>query len=241
MFTEQDGSYKVILERVGQNIIMTIKEVREATGLGLKEAKDLVDNAPQTMHRDVVSAHKPQVVKGNLSMSEAEVLKHTLEELGNLVSIQGDLSAPLTQTATYGAGYQVIIEHLGPSKIQTIKVVREYTGLGLKETKDLVEGVLPIIPGLSKDVAARMWCTLSDLGNHVRVLNESGGDVTADLGLVRSHLSMGTPNTKCFNGRCPWCGSTNEIDISRGLFNKIKSMFSAETYKYQCGDCGEKW
>lgn len=65
----------VILASAGGNKISVIKVVKEATGLGLKEAKDLVDGAP-----------KP--VKEGLAQSEADDLKKKLEEAGATVQLQ---------------------------------------------------------------------------------------------------------------------------------------------------------
>ncbi len=69
-------SFNVVLKAAGDKKIAVIKEVRAATGLGLKEAKDLVDNAP-----------KP--VKEGLSKEEAEDLKKKLEEAGAVVEVVG--------------------------------------------------------------------------------------------------------------------------------------------------------
>ena len=65
----------VILAAAGANKINVLKEVRTITGLGLKEAKDLVDGAP-----------KP--IKENIKKEEAEAIKKTLEEQGATVSIK---------------------------------------------------------------------------------------------------------------------------------------------------------
>ena len=65
----------VVLAAAGANKIAVLKEVRTITGLGLKEAKDLVDGAP-----------KP--IKENVKKEEAEAIKKTLEELGATVEIK---------------------------------------------------------------------------------------------------------------------------------------------------------
>lgn len=65
----------VILASVGNQKIQVLKEIRSITGLGLKEAKDLVDNTP-----------KP--VKEGLKREEAEELKKKLEELGATIEIK---------------------------------------------------------------------------------------------------------------------------------------------------------
>lgn len=72
---EEQTEFDVILEAVGDKKIQVIKAVREATGLGLKEAKDLVDGAP-----------KP--VKEKLSKEEADELKTKLEEVGAQVNVK---------------------------------------------------------------------------------------------------------------------------------------------------------
>jgi len=66
--------------------------------------------------------------------------------------------------------FDVILTGFGDKKIQVIKVVRELTGLGLKEAKDLVEGVpKPVKEGVSKDEAAAMKKKLEDAGGTVEI------------------------------------------------------------------------
>jgi len=72
---EEKTSFDVVLAAAGDKKIQVIKVVREATGLGLKEAKDLVDGAPKT-------------VKENLPKEEAEALKAKLEEQGAKVELK---------------------------------------------------------------------------------------------------------------------------------------------------------
>jgi large subunit ribosomal protein L7/L12 len=72
---EEQTEFDVILEAAGDKKIQVIKVVREATGLGLKEAKDLVDGAP-----------KP--VKEKISKADADALKAKLEESGAKVAIK---------------------------------------------------------------------------------------------------------------------------------------------------------
>jgi large subunit ribosomal protein L7/L12 len=72
---EEKTSFDVILQSAGSNKIQVIKVVRQLTNLGLKEAKDLVDNAP-----------KP--VKEGVSKEEAEEAKKLLEEAGATVEIK---------------------------------------------------------------------------------------------------------------------------------------------------------
>ena len=72
---EEKTEFDVELTDVGPNKVKVIKVVREATGLGLKEAKDLVDSAPKT-------------IKEAMPKDEAEKLKAALEEAGAVVELK---------------------------------------------------------------------------------------------------------------------------------------------------------
>lgn len=72
---EEPTEFKVILADTGANKINVIKEIRAITGLGLKEAKELVDGAPST-------------VKEGVEKAEAEELKKKLEAAGAKVEIK---------------------------------------------------------------------------------------------------------------------------------------------------------
>ena len=72
---EEKTSFDVVLASAGDQKIKVIKVVRDATGLGLKEAKDLVDGAPKT-------------VKENVSKEEAEDLKAKFAEVGATVELK---------------------------------------------------------------------------------------------------------------------------------------------------------
>ena len=72
---EEKDSFDVELTEVGAEKVKVIKVVREATGLGLKEAKDVVDSAPK-------------IVKEGATKEEAEELKKKLEEVGAKVTLK---------------------------------------------------------------------------------------------------------------------------------------------------------
>ena len=71
---EEKTEFNVVLKEAGANKIQVIKVVRDATGLGLKEAKDLVDGAPKT-------------IKENVKKEEAEELKAKFTEVGAVVEL----------------------------------------------------------------------------------------------------------------------------------------------------------
>ena len=72
---EEQTEFTVVLAAAGGEKIKVIKVVREITGLGLKEAKDLVDGAPK-------------VIKEGVSKAEAEELKKKLEDVGAAVTLK---------------------------------------------------------------------------------------------------------------------------------------------------------
>lgn len=71
---EEKTSFNVVLKEAGANKIQVIKVVRDATGLGLKEAKDLVDGAPKT-------------VKEGVSKDEAEEIKEKFTAAGAVIEL----------------------------------------------------------------------------------------------------------------------------------------------------------
>ena len=72
---EEKTSFDVVLKAAGAETLKVVKAVKEATGLGLKEAKELVDGAPNT-------------IKEGLSKADAEALKAQLEEVGAEVELK---------------------------------------------------------------------------------------------------------------------------------------------------------
>ncbi|OGP95538.1 MAG: 50S ribosomal protein L7/L12 [Deltaproteobacteria bacterium RBG_16_47_11] len=116
----------------------------------------------------------------SLTLLEARDLVKTLEEKLGIKA-----TAPMAMAAMPVAGmvagaeaaaaeekteFDVILTGFGDKKIQVIKVVRELTGLGLKEAKDLVEGVpKPVKEGVSKEEAAAMKKKLEEAGGTVEV------------------------------------------------------------------------
>ncbi len=72
---EEKSAFDVVLKEVGANKLQVVKAVKEACGLGLKEAKDLVDGAPATL-------------KEGMAKDEAENLKKTIEAAGAVVELK---------------------------------------------------------------------------------------------------------------------------------------------------------
>ncbi|MGC8852323.1 MAG: 50S ribosomal protein L7/L12 [Hydrogenobacter sp.] len=115
---------------------------------------------------------------GNMTLLEvAELVKKLEEKFG--VSATAMVAAapavaspagPATAPAEEKTEFDVILKSAGPNKINVIKVVREITGLGLKEAKDLVESApKPIKEGVSKEEAENIKKKLEEVGAQVEI------------------------------------------------------------------------
>jgi large subunit ribosomal protein L7/L12 len=108
---------------------------------------------------------------GNMSVIELVDLIDTFKTKFN-VTIAAVAAAPAGGAAGGGAAaveeqteFEVVLKETGPKKIQVIKVVREITGLGLKEAKDLVDGAPQVVKaGATKDEAAAIKAKLEEQG-----------------------------------------------------------------------------
>jgi len=112
---------------------------------------------------------------GNMTVLELSELKTKFEDKFGVTA-----AAPMMMAAAGGGGaaavaeekteFTVVLTGAGDKKIQVIKVVRELTGLGLKEAKDLVDGApKPVKEGVSKDDAAKMKASLEEQGATVEI------------------------------------------------------------------------
>ena len=126
---------------------------------------------------DVTQQQVVDYIKG-ISVIELSQLVKTLEaELG----VTAAAAMPMAMPAMAGAGggaaaveekteFTVVLTDIGGNKINTIKVVREVTSLGLKEAKDLVESApKPIKEGVSKDEAAAIKKKFEEAGAKVEI------------------------------------------------------------------------
>jgi large subunit ribosomal protein L7/L12 len=113
-----------------------------------------------------------------LKVSQAVELGNYLEEVHKIKPAAGAVALPQQGGGGGGGGpapvaaeqteFSVILESFGAEKIKVIKVVREITGLGLKEAKDLVEGApKPVKENVSKDDANKFKKQLEDVGAKV--------------------------------------------------------------------------
>ncbi|HEX7938185.1 MAG TPA: 50S ribosomal protein L7/L12 [Gemmatimonadaceae bacterium] len=113
---------------------------------------------------------------GNMTVLELSELKTKFEDKFGVTA-----AAPMVMAAAGAGGggaavaeekteFTVVLTSAGDKKIQVIKVVRELTGLGLKEAKDLVDGAPKTVKdGVSKDDAAKMKAALEEQGAAVEI------------------------------------------------------------------------
>jgi len=128
----------------------------------------------------MASLTKEQILDAFASMTVLELadFKKAFEEKFG-VTAAAAVAAPAAAAAAPAAAaaveeeqteFTAVLAEIGPNKIPVIKVVRELTGLGLKEAKDLVDGApKPVKEGVTKDEAAKIKAALEGQGAKVEV------------------------------------------------------------------------
>ena len=108
----------------------------------------------------------------SLTVLELAELVHALEETFGVSAAAAAVAAPAAGAAEVEekTEFDVILKDIGAEKIKVIKVVREVTGLGLKEAKELVDGAPKNVKeGVSKDEAESIKTKLTEAGAEVEV------------------------------------------------------------------------
>jgi len=112
-------------------------------------------------------------IKSMSLMDAASLVKELEEELGVSAAAPMAVAAPAAAAAAVAeeqTEFDAVLTSAGEKKIQVIKVVRELTGLGLKEAKDLVDGApKPIKEGVAKDEAEEIKKKVEEVGGQVEV------------------------------------------------------------------------
>jgi len=117
-----------------------------------------------------------EAIKNMTVLELAELVKALEEEFGVSAAAPVVTAAPTAGAPAAGAPaeekteFDVILQEVGSDKIKVIKVVREVTGLGLKEAKDLVESApKPVKEGVSKDEANQIKAKFEEVGAKVEI------------------------------------------------------------------------
>ena len=113
-----------------------------------------------------------ETIKGLTILELNELVKAVEEEFGVSaapVAAVG-VAAPAAAAAEEKTEFDVVLANFGAKKLDVIKVVREITGLGLKDAKDLVEGAPKTLKeGVSKDEAEKIKAALTEAGATVEI------------------------------------------------------------------------
>jgi len=109
-----------------------------------------------------------------LTLLEAAELKKAIEDKFGVSAAMAVAAAPAgggaSAPATEKTAFDVVLTEAGASKLQVVKVVKDITGLGLKEAKDLVDGAPKAIKeGLPKDQAEEMKKKIEEAGGKVEI------------------------------------------------------------------------
>ncbi|MGB9792555.1 MAG: 50S ribosomal protein L7/L12 [Thermacetogeniaceae bacterium] len=118
-----------------------------------------------------------EAVKGMTVLELAELVKALEEEFGvtaaapvAVAAVAGPAPAAEAPAAEEKTEFDVILKSAGSEKIKVIKVVREVTGLGLKEAKELVDGApKPVKEKVSKEEAESIKAKLTEVGAEVEI------------------------------------------------------------------------
>ena len=140
----------VELTEMGERKVEVIAAIRDITGLGLAEAKTLVESAPI-------------MVKEDISEKEAEDIKAALEEIGATITIL--YKEELVNVEDVQSLFNVELTEMGERKVEVIAAIRDITGLGLAEAKTLVESApIMIKEGVTKKEAEDIKAALEEVG-----------------------------------------------------------------------------
>jgi large subunit ribosomal protein L7/L12 len=149
------GFCELVLIDCGPNKLHVIKAIREATGAGLKEAKDLAEAVPV-------------VVAATADPSVARAFQRRLEAAGARAETRGVAETPVSRPD--GARRQVVLVDAGPMQIEVIRVIRAVTGCGLHEAKRLTDAAPAVVgSGWDPGAAAELQRRLEAAGARVNV------------------------------------------------------------------------
>lgn len=218
--------YKLILNNIGQNRVKAIKAICDLKECGLATAKNLAESVPVVLFD---------------YMEEAEAVKACgiLTDTGcdaSITALVGEAAGAVIPDAQYS----VFLQSVGAQSIVTIKEVREATGLGLREAKDLVLDAPQIIgTHFTLEQAEKICQTLTELGNTVSI--QQNGQPLTSAANAQASVTPASYTSETGARRCPRCGGVNVFHAPDNFISKFKNMFSKNNYTKECGDCGNKW
>ncbi|MCQ3930828.1 MAG: hypothetical protein DPW16_10250 [Chloroflexi bacterium] len=213
--TPTAGDFSVVLVDTGRKKIEVIKVIREATRLGLKEAKDMTESIPATIIAGI-SEHQAQQIAREFQRVEAVV--QIVQGAAPLDLSPQAMAHPDIPNLLKGQ-WNVVLLDSGSKKINVIKTIRAATNLGLAEAKDLAESTpATLLTGLSEAYAQQWVMQLqkdgataqmvqgsasavpsapsSSTGGWNVVLMDGGNNKITVIKVIREHLELGLKEAK---------------------------------------------
>ena len=213
--------YEVILSGVAAGKKLdVIKAVKESLGLGLKEAKELVEGAPSTLISDV-------------SGQEADALKDCVEASGGEVKLINLSSQSASSHSITSDAYDVILTKVGTRKLDLIKAFKTTLFLGLVDAKNLAETPNAVIhKGISKKDAEEFKKKYEAVGATVTVVEtgsfkSSASGTSANKQSARSTASAAFHTTASYGGASSQAASSSSNVAS---FSPTASSTPATSY-----------
>lgn len=182
--TAETASWRLTLQSAGASKITVITLVKEHLGLGMKEAKDLVDSAPCVLLEN--SYYEP-----------AKAFYDDLVDAGATATlIDTDPEVAYTPPTYIGVPtYNVVLENAGPQKLEVVKVVKNLLGIGLKEAKDLVDSApCTLLENVDYETAAELFNALAALGATVQMVPVGEADPADPSGTWMTTVWNATSN-----------------------------------------------
>ncbi len=205
--------YRVVLKSDGNCKVQAIKIVMDVTGCSLAEGKNFVESLPHIVIQNIDEQRATKICQDFIAIGCNAVLE-TMENENIPVSAET---------------YIVKLERVGNQSIQTIKEVREATGLGLKEAKDLVDSAPSVIlTNATEHQAMKLKQLLESFGDSVSVICNAPVQNTAQ------NITNASYTGNSIMERCQKCGSTDVVNA--GFFDKILSKATKK-----CKACNNKW
>ncbi len=130
---------------------------------------------------------------------------------------------------------EVVLQDVGRNKIAIIKLVREATGLGLKEAKDLVEAAPAAVGGFSDAAAAELVAALEKAGGRATASSARPWEVQ-DSGTVAARQEVWERD----GGRCVRCGSQQELEYDHIIPLARGGADSAGNQQLLCAPCARE-
>ena len=130
---------------------------------------------------------------------------------------------------------EVVLHDCGRNKIAVIKLVREATGLGLTEAKDLVERAPATIGGFSDDAAAALVAALEQAGGRATAASARPWEAQ-EAGTVAARQEVWERD----DGRCVRCGSQQELQYDHIIPLARGGADSAENLQLLCASCARE-